>query len=120
MCSMVETAKSSHIRAHPPFALILYFVFVLQMARYVHDYFLSEGIPSVEIQPVDALLSEPVSSSLQLLHVSDDADAGSDASVAAGGSGGTMDVVFDAALSEDILDLDSTSDTWYRNHTFNG
>lgn len=72
------------------------------MARYVHDRFASFGIPGVEIQPVDALLSNPRESSLQLL----DASTGS--------------VVFTASLSEDVLDMDTTSDTWYRNHTFNG
>lgn len=72
------------------------------MARYVHDRFASFGIPGVEIQPVDALLSNPIESSLQLL----DASTGS--------------VVFTASLSEDVLDMDTTSDTWYRNHTFNG
>lgn len=81
----------------------------LEMATYVHDYFVSEGIPSVEIQPVDALLSAPVSSSLQLLRVDGDPAVG-----------GGVEVVFDAALSEDVLDIDATSDTWYRNHTFNG
>ena len=73
-----------------------------QMARYVHDKFASFGIPGVEIQPVDALLSNPIESSLKLL----DASNGS--------------VLFTAALSEDVLDLDTTSDTWFRNHTYNG
>lgn len=73
-----------------------------QMSQYVHDRFAEAGIPSVEIQPVDALLSEPVSSSLELLNAT---------------SGSSL---FVAALSEDILEEDSTSDTWYRNHTFNG
>lgn len=72
------------------------------MARYVHDRFASFGIPEVGIQPVDALLSNPVESSLQLL----DASTGS--------------VVFAASLAEDVLDMDKTSDTWYRNHTYNG
>eukprot|EP00752_Nemacystus_decipiens_P007436 g6646.t1 len=73
-----------------------------EMARYVHDRFASLGVPRVEIQPVDALLSNPIESSLQLL----DASTGS--------------VVFTASLSEDVLEIDTTSDTWYRNHTFNG
>lgn len=72
------------------------------MAGYVHDRFVSAGIPRVEIQAVDALLSNPVRSSLDLL----DTDTGA--------------TVFSAALSEDVLDLDTTSDSWYRNHTYNG
>lgn len=72
------------------------------MARYVRDQFTSFGIPNAEIQPVDVLLSNPVKSSLQML----DASTGS--------------VMFTASLAEDVLDLDSTSDTWYRNHTYNG
>lgn len=72
------------------------------MAQYVHGRFVSAGIPDIEIQAVDALLSNPVDSSLELI------DAGSGATV------------FSAALAEDVLDLDTTSDTWYRNHTYNG
>lgn len=75
---------------------------LVQMAQYVHERFISFGIPDVDIQPVDALISSPVGSSLELL----DADSG--------------EVVFTAALSEDVVDIDATSDTWYRNHTFNG
>lgn len=74
----------------------------LQMARFVHDRFASFGIPMVEIQPVEVLLSNPIESSLELL----------DASTGA--------VLFAASLAEDVLDLDKTSDTWFRNHTFNG
>lgn len=77
------------------------------MAQYVHDRFASAGVPHVEIQPVDALLSNPISSSLQLVDTT--TAAGSDSAV-----------VFTAQLSEDVLDLDTTSDTWFRNHTYNG
>lgn len=63
---------------------------------------MSAGIPDVEIQPVNALLSNPVHSSLELV----DTVSG--------------DTLFTAALAEDVLDLDTTSDTWYRNHTYNG
>lgn len=72
------------------------------MSQYVHDSFVTVGIPHVEIQAVDALLSTPVESSLELLNLS------------------TGSVMFSADLSEDILDEDATSDTWYRNHTYNG
>ncbi|CAM9683547.1 unnamed protein product [Ectocarpus sp. 12 AP-2014] len=72
------------------------------MAQYVHDRFSSFGIPSVEVQPVNALLSNPIQSSLELV----DSNSGS--------------VLFTASLSEDTLDLDTTSDTWLRNHTYNG
>lgn len=74
----------------------------MKMAQYVHDRFSEGGIPLVEIQPVDALLSNPVQSSLEML----DPVSG--------------EILFTAALSEDILEMDSTSDTWLRNHTFNG
>ena len=77
------------------------------MAQYVHDRFTSAGVPHVEIQPVDVLLSNPISSSLQLI----------DTTVSASDSAA---VVFTATLSEDVLDLDTTSDTWYRNHTYSG
>ena len=77
------------------------------MAQYVHDRFTSAGVPHVEIQPVDALLSNPISSSLQLV----DTTASASDSAA---------VVFTAKLSEDVLDIDTTSDTWFRNHTYNG
>ena len=72
------------------------------MAHYVHDRFSAAGIPLVEIQPVDALLSTPVESSLEML----DSISG--------------ETLFAASLSEDILDLDTTSDSWFRNHTYNG
>lgn len=72
------------------------------MAQYVHDRFASAGIPAVEIEPVQVLLSNPVGSSLSLVN----ADGGG--------------AIFTAALSEDILQLDETSDTWFRNHTYNG
>lgn len=78
------------------------------MARYVRDRLASAGVPHVEIQPVDALLSNPISSSLQLV----------DTTASDSGAGST--VVFTAKLSEDVLGLDTTSDTWYRNHTYNG
>ncbi|CAM9593134.1 unnamed protein product [Scytosiphon promiscuus] len=73
-----------------------------EMAEYVHDRFVSFGIPSVEVQPVEVLLSNPIESSLEMI----DASSGT--------------VVFTASLSEDVLDLDTTSDVWHRNHTFNG
>lgn len=72
------------------------------MSEYVHSRLKQAGIPDVETQAVDVLLSFPVSSSLDLL----DSATGSS--------------VFSAALSEDVLDIDDTSDTWYRNHTYNG
>lgn len=76
------------------------------MAKYVRDYFVAEGIPSVEIQPVDVLLSNPISSALELIDVNS--------------ASGESNVVFKAALAEEVLETDTTSDTWYRNHTYNG
>lgn len=86
--------------ALPPI-FTLPWIYLGQMAQYVHGRFAAEGIPNVEIQAVDVLLSNPVDNALELIDV-------------ASGS-----VSFSAALAEDVLDEDPTSDTWYRNHTYN-
>ncbi|CAM9175455.1 unnamed protein product [Choristocarpus tenellus] len=73
-----------------------------EMAEFVRDKMLAAGIPSVEIQPVDSFLNYPVDRALRL----HDADTGK--------------FLFEAPLAEAILEEDPTSDTWWRNHTFNG
>lgn len=88
------------------------------MSQYVHRRFADAGIPNVETQPVDVLLSNPVGSSLELIEVTGTSDELESGGGTRGRSSGT--VVFTAALAEDVLELDVTSDTWYRNHTYNG
>ncbi|CAM9748772.1 unnamed protein product, partial [Phaeothamnion confervicola] len=72
------------------------------MARYVRDRLVEAGIPSVDIHAPEVQLAYPVDRSLTLF----DADTGA--------------AVFKAPLSESVRDMDPTSDTWWRNHTFNG
>ena len=71
----------------------------LHMAQYVRDAFQRAGI-SAELDPQKVLLTYPISSALQLVD-------------------GTGRVVSAAKLAEDVLQTDNTSDTWWRNHTFN-
>ncbi|CAM9656111.1 unnamed protein product, partial [Discosporangium mesarthrocarpum] len=66
------------------------------------DKMLAAGIPKAEIQPVDVLLSYPVDRSLRLKDKI------------------TGEVLFEAPLEEKIIAEDPTTDTWWRNHTFNG
>ena len=71
----------------------------LHMAEYVRDSFRREGI-AAELDPQKVLLTYPIRSALQLLD-------------------STGRVVSAAKLAEDVLQVDNTSDTWWRNHTFN-
>lgn len=73
----------------------------LEMARYVQQRFEEAGIKDAAVDPQEVLLAYPVERSLSLLD-----EAGHP--------------VVRAGLSEYILDKDSTSNTWWRNHTFNG
>jgi hypothetical protein len=68
----------------------------LKMARYVHDAFTSYGLES-RIEAVPVLLNYLVERSLELLD----------------GPGGM------SLLAEEIIPSDRTSDTYWRNHTFN-
>lgn len=72
------------------------------MAIFVRDSLISAGIENAAIDPQRVLLTYPVERSLDLV---DDK---------------TGDVVCAAPLAEDVLPTDPTSDTWWRNHTFNG
>jgi len=72
-----------------------------EMAEYVRDELQSYGITDVSLESVAASLAYPVSRSLRLY----DNDGS---------------LLFEAQLSEPILDSDRTSDTWWRNHTFGG
>jgi len=74
----------------------------LEMAQYVRDALISSGIANAAIDPQRVLLTYPVERSLQLV---DNASG---------------EVVCKASLAEDVLPTDPTSDTWWRNHTFNG
>ncbi|CAE7363610.1 unnamed protein product [Symbiodinium microadriaticum] len=69
------------------------------MAEYVRDSFRREGI-TAELDPQKVLLTYPIRSALQLVD-------------------STGRVVSAAKLAEDVLQEDNTSDTWWRNHTFN-
>jgi len=69
------------------------------MAEFVRDTIRAAGIPA-EIDPHRVLLSYPLNRSLDLVD-----EEGK--------------VLLRAPLSEDILPDDPTSDTWWRNHTFN-
>ena len=71
----------------------------LYMAQFVAKRFQEAGINAV-LDPQKVLLTYP-RSSLKLLD-------------------GSGHVVASASLSEDILASDNTSDTWWRNHSFNG
>jgi len=73
----------------------------LDMAHYVQERFIKAGIKDAVIDPQEVLLAYPVSRSLSLID-----EAGHP--------------VVRAGLSEHIVDKDATSDTWWRNHTFNG
>ena len=73
-----------------------------EMAQYVRDQLVSAGISNAKIDPQRVLLSYPVSRSLELV----DEPSGK--------------VVCSAPLAEAILPNDPTTDTWWRNHTFNG
>ena len=69
------------------------------MAEYVRDAFRKEGI-TADLDPQKVLLTYPIRSALQLVD-------------------GKGRIVSAAKLSEDVLQTDNTSDTWWRNHTFN-
>eukprot|EP00929_Paragymnodinium_shiwhaense_P124314 TRINITY_DN9950_c0_g2_i1.p1 TRINITY_DN9950_c0_g2~~TRINITY_DN9950_c0_g2_i1.p1 ORF type:complete len:732 (-),score=108.41 TRINITY_DN9950_c0_g2_i1:136-2331(-) len=73
----------------------------LEMARYVQARLLEAGIPEAEIDPQRSLLAYPVNRSLTLVD-----------------SEGR--VLSKASLSEELISSDRTTDTWWRNHTFNG
>ena len=70
------------------------------MAVYVRDEIRKAGIADAEIEPQTVLLTYPLNRSLDLVD-------------------GDGKVVLRAPLSEAILPSDPTSDTWWRNHTFN-
>lgn len=72
----------------------------LKMAKYVRDQFIAAGLEAV-IDPQQVLLTYPVSRSLDLVDENGK-------------------IVASAPLAEDIIESDKTSDTWWRNHTFNG
>lgn len=74
------------------------------MATFVYDQFVSAGLVDVQFWNLTVGLNYPSDRpSLSLINPDE------------GGA-----VVFEAALSEDVLPEDSTSDTYWRNHTFNG
>lgn len=73
----------------------------LEMAQYVQSRFLDAGIKDVVIDPQKVLLAYPVERSLSLVDA-----VGKE--------------VWKAPLAEKVLNSDATSDTWWRNHTFNG
>jgi N-acetylated-alpha-linked acidic dipeptidase len=70
------------------------------MAEFVRDQMHHAGIPTVKIDPQRVLLTYPLNRSLDLVDQ-------------------RGDVLLRAPLSEAILPSDPTSDTWWRNHTFN-
>ena len=76
-----------------------------EMAKYVENQFIDSlshgaGKPDVVVDPQKVLLSYPEDSFLELVNRSGH-------------------VVAEASLAESILPSDPTSDTWWRNHTFN-
>ena len=71
------------------------------MALYVQQQFKHAGIEDAVIDPQRVLLAYPKTRSLSLVDSQGHA-------------------IWTASLSEDVLASDSTSDTWWRNHTFNG
>ena len=73
----------------------------LAMAQFVHDQIKAAGIDSVHIDPQKVLLNYPIDRSLDLVDTSGR-------------------VILRPPLAEAILPSDPTSDTWWRNHTFNG
>jgi len=73
----------------------------LEMAHYVQSRILEAGIIDVVIDPQKVLLAYPVNRSLSLVDVD-----GKE--------------IWKAPLAEQVLSSDATSDTWWRNHTFNG
>jgi N-acetylated-alpha-linked acidic dipeptidase len=76
----------------------------LEMATYVYDQFVLAGLTDVQFWNLTVGLNYPTDRpTLSLINPDEDGA-----------------VVFEAALSEDILSEDSTSDTYWRNHTFNG
>jgi N-acetylated-alpha-linked acidic dipeptidase len=66
-------------------------------AQYVAQHFTKYGLDT-EFDAFKALVSYPVESQLKLVYP----------------------VEYTAGLAEDVLDEDYTSDTWFRNHAFNG
>ena len=72
-----------------------------EMALFVRDTLRSSGILNAALDEQRTLLTYPVQRSLDLV---DDSGA----------------VVCTAPLAEDVMPTDPTSDTWWRNHTFNG
>ena len=72
----------------------------LAMAQYVHDQIKAAGIDTVHIDPQKVLLNYPIDRSLDLVDTSGR-------------------VILRPPLAEAILPSDPTSDTWWRNHTFN-
>lgn len=72
-----------------------------EMAKYVQERFVEAGITDSVIDPQKVLLAYPVDRSFALVDESGK-------------------VVWKAPLAEEVLKSDPTSDTWWRNHTFNG
>jgi len=72
-----------------------------EMAQYVKKRFIEAGIANAIIDPQNVLLTYPNDRSLELVDENGK-------------------VMASASLSEQILASDPTSDTWWRNHTFNG
>lgn len=74
------------------------------MADFMVDQFESLGIPNVSVFDLSVLLNYPdAPPKLTLMSTHD-----------------PKDVLYEAKLSEDVLDFDDTSDTIWRNHTFHG
>jgi len=73
------------------------------MADFVSQKFEEAGIPQVSTYPLDVLLNYPASPPNVTLRSSVDGS-----------------ILYKANLSEDILEFDDTSDTYWRNHTFHG
>mmetsp|Transcript_13115 Transcript_13115/g.29976 ORF Transcript_13115/g.29976 Transcript_13115/m.29976 type:complete len:722 (+) Transcript_13115:76-2241(+) len=71
----------------------------LHMARYVQQALQEAGI-GASLDPQKVLLTYPLKNALELVD-------------------GAGRVISAAKLSEDIMETDNTSDTWWRNHTFN-
>jgi len=73
------------------------------MGHYVSQKLTEAGIPQVSTYPLDVLLNYPVSPPNVTLRSSVDDS-----------------ILYKAKLSEDILEFDDTSDTFWRNHSFHG
>ena len=92
------------------------------MSQFVQTEFIQAGIPNVSIDELTVLLNYPRSQpKLQLYDAEEEEeDSTTTTTTTTTRKKRHPKLIYEATLSEDIVDTDDTSDTVWRNHTFHG